>query len=516
MKERNLLVWLLAAFPLHAALTPPMGWSSWNSFSNTVDSVNVSEQAKAMVSTGMKAAGYRYVNIDEGWWLGDRDRNGNIIVNAEQWPALQAGEHAGDMSNIVRYIHSLGLKAGIYTDAGESGCSFYGPDLGPPKPHTGSEGHYEQDFLQFAKWGFDYVKVDWCGGNKENLDPATQYREIARAIAKAETEAGRALFFSICNWGKQSPWTWAPGIGNVVTDIWRTSGDIVAPIVANSANSGRRASFRGMLGNFDAGIHPEAQHTGFFNDPDMMVLGMPGLSDAQNRVHMSLWAISGAPLLAGADLTKLSDTTRTILTNSEVIAVDQDALGLQCVKAAEPTAGVQVWVKRLAGAGQRAVVLLNRTKTEAAVTIKPNELGLSPARELHVRDLWAHRDEGPVRSYTTTVPAEHTVMVLVRGGEDKGVEYKAANNLTFADVLSPGRSAYLRIAYSNDDRAPRLAELRVNGATGTAVVFPPAAEGAITVEANFKAVGEKNTVTFSAPCGPAPVLHSITVLSGAP
>src|SRR5271166_6113459 len=133
------------------SVTPaPMGWSSWNSFSNT------------MVSSGMKQAGYQYVNIDEGWWLGARDASGNIIVEAKQWPALQPGEHDGDMSNIVKFIHAQGLKAGIYTDAGEAGCGFYGPDLGPPMPHTGAEGYYDQDFLQFAQWGFDYVKVDWC------------------------------------------------------------------------------------------------------------------------------------------------------------------------------------------------------------------------------------------------------------------------------------------------------------------------------------------------------------------
>ena len=141
------------------------------------------EQAKAMVSSGMKLAGYQYINIDEGWWLGARDASGNIVVEAKQWPALQPGEHDGDMSNIVKFIHAQGLKAGIYTDAGEAGCGFYGPDLGPPMPHTGSEGHYDQDFLQFAEWGFDYVKVDWCGGDHENLDPAVQYAEIAHAIA---------------------------------------------------------------------------------------------------------------------------------------------------------------------------------------------------------------------------------------------------------------------------------------------------------------------------------------------
>lgn len=205
-----------------------MGWSSWNSFSNTVDAQIVMDQARAMISSGLHKAGYEYVNIDEGWWLGSRDAQGNIVVDPKAWPALAAGERAGEMSNIVRFIHGLGLKAGIYTDAGKDGCSMY-PDLGPKYFHTGSEGHYQQDFLQFARWGFDYVKVDWCGGDKENLDPAVQYAEIARAIARAEATTGHQLYFSLCEWGKNSPWTWAPNVGGSQADIWRTSGDIVAP-----------------------------------------------------------------------------------------------------------------------------------------------------------------------------------------------------------------------------------------------------------------------------------------------
>jgi hypothetical protein len=191
---------------------PPIGWSSWNSFSNTVDSQIIMAQARAMASNGMKLAGYQYINIDEGWWLGQRDADGNILVEEKAWPAIKEGEKAGDMGNIVRFIHGLGLKAGIYTDAGKDGCSLY-PDVGWMYFNTGSEGHYEQDFLQFARWGFDYVKVDWCGGDRENLDPEVQYAEIARAIARAEKLTGHRLYLSLCEWGKQSPWTWAPHVG---------------------------------------------------------------------------------------------------------------------------------------------------------------------------------------------------------------------------------------------------------------------------------------------------------------
>jgi hypothetical protein len=208
----------------------PMGWNSWNSFANIVNSQIVQQQAKALATNGMKKAGYEYVVIDEGWWLGERDAAGNIVVNGKQWPALQPGQRDGDMTNIAAYIHSLGLKAGIYTDAGKDGCSMY-PDSGPKYLHTGSEGHFDQDFLQFSKWGFDYVKVDWCGGANEKLSGPVQYAQIARAIQKAERTTGRTLYFSICEWGSQNPWFWAPGVGEIESTIWRTGGDIIPPVV---------------------------------------------------------------------------------------------------------------------------------------------------------------------------------------------------------------------------------------------------------------------------------------------
>ncbi len=502
---------------------PPMGWSSWNSFSNTVDAKVVMDQAKAMVATGMARAGYQYVNIDEGWWLGQRDVEGNIVVDAKAWPALAPGEHAGDMANIVRYIHSLGLKAGIYTDAGIDGCSLY-PDLGPVYQHVGSEGHYEQDFLQFAKWGFDYVKVDWCGGDKEKLDPAVQYAEIARAIDKAETVTGRRLYFSICDWGNNSPWTWAANVGGAPADIWRTSGDIVAPIVPHEKHSGRLASFSGVLSNFDQGSHPEAQHTGFYNDPDMMVVGMPGLTDAQNRVHMSLWAISAAPLLAGADLTTLSDATLATLTNPEVIAVDQDSLGLQGVKAASYGDGLEVWTKALSTPGAHAVLLLNRTGDPAAIAVHWSDLGLSDSSPASVRDLWARKDLGSFdSSYSAIVQSNDAAMLIVHGREGKLTSYVPAGadgvrqdqEVNFTNVSSRVRVASVRISYTNAEKAPRIAELRVNGRIATRIAFPPTgsdnAAGVIWVEALFDREGANNVLNFSSNSGPGLSIEKIAV-----
>jgi len=509
---------------------PPMGWSSWNSFSNTIDSQITINQAKAMIASGMAKAGYRYVNIDEGWWLGQRDASGNIVVEPKQWPALAVGERDGDMSNIVRYIHGLGLKAGIYTDAGKDGCSTVGPDLGPSFPNTGSEGHYEQDFLQFAKWGFDYVKVDWCGGSKENLDPAVQYAEIARAIALAESATGHELYYSICNWGNNSPFTWAPGIGGVAADIWRTSGDIVAPIVAHSKNSERRADFPGMLGNFDKGIHPEAQHTGFYNDPDMMVIGMPGLSDRQNRVHMALWAISGAPLIAGADLTTLSEATRATLTNPAVIAIDQDPLGLQASRVGTGNGTVEVWSKPLAQPGSRAVLLLNRGKQPAPVSVDWKELGLAASASGTVSDAWAQKDAGEFAgSYTATVPAEDAMLVVIRGQEEKFTHYQASEkrikylsaageagrSYMFTRVRSSHRVARIDVDYVNATATTRIAELRVNGQIATRVAFPSTGgehgTGRITIQSLLDIEGASNQLTFSVIGDSGPVIESISV-----
>lgn len=507
---------------------PPMGWSSWNSFSNTVDAQVAMDQARAMVSSRMQKAGYEYVNIDEGWWLGTRDSEGNILVDPKAWPALAAGEHAGDMSNIVRFIHGLGLKAGIYTDAGKDGCSM-SPDLGPKYFHTGSEGHYQQDFLQFAKWGFDYVKVDWCGGYKENLDPAVQYAEIAHAIARAEKITVRRLYFSICNWGKNSPWTWAPNVGGSPEDIWRVSGDIVAPIVAGHEHADRRASFDKMLSNFDQGIHPEAEHTGFYNDPDMMVLGMPGLTDEQNRLHMALWAISGAPLIVGADLTKLSPTTLATLTNPAVLAIDQDAAGLQAIKVSEPQPGLQVWSKALMQPGRRAVVLLNRTASDQSIELKWRDLGLTNAAP-QVTNVWTGKElQAGQDTFHATVPAGDGVLLLVSGAESPMKRYEPANNdgtvnargavlrqhpVRFANVQARTPTSRIQIVYSNPDSAPRYAELRVNGEMTTRIAFPSTGKdnhGFIWIESAVGTAENSNEMTFSTDGGPGPVIESISV-----
>lgn len=377
--------------PRSGTPTPPMGWASWNSFAAKIDYGVIKAQADAMVSSGMRDAGYRYVNIDEGWWQGTRDSAGNITVDPSDRP--------GGMKAIADYLHGKGLKAGIYTDAGKNGCGYYYPTGRPAAPGSGSEGHYDQDFLQFSRWGFDFVKVDWCGGDAEGLDAHSTYQAISAAIARATARTGRPMTLSVCDWGKQNPWTWAPGLST----MWRTSQDIIY--------WGQSPSMDHVLANFDAAQHPTAQSPGHYNDPDMLIVGMPGFTPAQNRTHMSLWAISGAPLMAGNNLATMTADARAVLTNRDVLAIDQDPLGRQGIKVAEDQTGRQVYSKVLTG-NRRAVVALNRTGTASPVTIRLADLGL--AGTVAVRDVWNARNLGDkTESFTVTVPPNEAVLLTV-------------------------------------------------------------------------------------------------------
>ena len=458
-----------------------MGWNSWNSFANVVNSAVVQQQAKALASNGMKEAGYEYVVIDEGWWLGERDGRGNIIVDPKQWPAIKPGQKDGDMANIADYIHSLGLKAGIYTDAGRDGCSMY-PDSGPKYANTGSEGHYEQDFLQFSKWGFDYVKVDWCGGAKEKRSGAVQYAQVARAIQAAEKTTGHQLFLSICEWGSQNPWFWAPGIGGINSAIWRTGGDIIPPIVESlhdPVHEKRVITLQHVLNSFDDGIHSEAQHTGYYNDLDMMVMGMRGMTGAMDRIHMGLWAISSAPLMVGSDLTRLSPESLSLLNNKEALAIHNDPYGLQPIRVADPASGIEVWAKPMAIAGRRAIAILNRTDTAAQVTVHSKELGLEgPPRSL--RDVWNGRDIA-LSEAAFSVPARDLLLMVVQGEDKKPVEY-VANEAEITGMKATSGPTFARLEYANP--SGHVAVVRVKSTSGLSTslaLLPTTGSGSGTV-----------------------------------
>lgn len=460
---------------------PPMGWSSWNSFAARINYNVIKTQVDAFVAAGLPAAGYQYVNIDEGWWQGTRDGGGNIVVDTAEWP--------GGMSAIADYIHSKGLKAGIYTDAGRDGCGYYFPTGRPPAPGSGSEGHYEQDMLQFSRWGFDMVKVDWCGGDAEGLNPVTTYQAISNAVRNAVAATGRPMVLSICNWGKQNPWIWGPGMA----PMWRTSTDIIF--------FGESPSMARVLSNFGQGLHPTSQQTGYYNDPDMMIVGMPGFSAAQNRTHLSLWAISGAPLIAGNNLATMSATTSAILRNTEVIRVAQDPRGLQGVKVAEDTAGRQVYGKVLSGTGRRAVALLNRTSSTATMTVRWADLGLTTA-SASVRNLWSGTTVGNVATgYSVSVPANEAVLLGITGTEAATTTYPAAvsgSTARFTGINAAATGlAVATIEYTNNSSTTRTATLQVNGQTPTVVSFPPTGSVPGTVSAIVSLARGANVVSFA-------------------
>jgi alpha-galactosidase len=356
------------------ARTPPMGWNSWNKFGCNVSEQLIKEIADAMVSSGMKKAGYQFVNIDDCWQV-SRDANGNIVADSARFP--------NGIKSLADYVHSKGLKLGIYTDAGTMTC----------EKRPGSLDHEVQDAKTYAAWGVDYVKIDWC--NTDKLDPEIQYAKFRDALAAS----GRPIVFSICDWGRKDPWKWGPSTGN----LWRTTGDI----------QDKWASVLKILDN-PSQQHAEAAAPGAWNDPDMLEVGNGGMSDVEYRAHFSLWAMMAAPLIAGNDLRTMSQATKDILTNTEVIAVDQDRAGKQGTKV-RADGGLEVWAKPLEQKGAVAVALFNRNDKAGDIGFKWSDVGLK-AGKAKVRDLWTHADRGSfVDGFKANVPAHGVVMVKVVG-----------------------------------------------------------------------------------------------------
>jgi len=349
------------------ASTPPMGWNSWNKFGCDVSDKLIREIADAVVSSGMKAAGYQYVNIDDCWQV-SRAEDGTIVADAERFP--------NGIKAVADYVHDKGLRLGIYTDAGRMTC----------QKRPGSYEHEFQDAKTYASWGVDYVKIDWCFA--EGLDPVVQYAKFRDALA----QSGRPIVFSICNWGVKAPWRWGPTTGN----LWRTTGDI-------NDTYDRMA----VIGFSQNGLEKFAG-PGHWNDPDMLEVGNGGMNRNEYRTHMALWAILAAPLLAGNDLRTMSAETKELLTNSEVIAVNQDPKAVQGHRVWEEGA-LEIWVKPLAHGGQ-AVGLFNRTEAAFKMTLEAKLIGAQPSATL--RDLLDHKDLGAIKgSFTAEVP-EHGVVML--------------------------------------------------------------------------------------------------------
>jgi alpha-galactosidase len=340
-----------AAAPATLAPVPPMGFNTWNKFGCNVDETLIRQTADAMVETGMLEAGYKYLVIDDCWQV-DRAPDGRIIADPQRFP--------GGMKALADYVHSKGLLFGLYSDIGPKTCA------GRP----GAAGHFDIDAATYAEWGIDYIKVDWC--NCDDLNAPAEYGRFRDALRAA----GRPIVLSICEWGRNDPWTWAKGVGQ----LWRTTSDIGddwQSVVWIAAANNR---------------HADAAGPGGWNDPDMLEVGNGGMSFDEYRAHFSLWAVMAAPLMAGNDLRAMSEETRSILLNKEVIDVDQDPLGAQGRIVIDRGYGGQVWVKPLAD-GSKAVAFVNYTGRELGQYVRWSQIGIPPG-PARVRDLWAHADMG--------------------------------------------------------------------------------------------------------------------------
>ena len=367
------------------AETPPMGWNSWNKFACKVSEELIKSVADAIAVNGMKDAGYQFVVIDDCWQV-SRDENGFIVADPQLFPS--------GMKALADYVHSKGLKFGLYSDAGSKTCA------GRP----GSQGHEYQDALQYARWGVDYLKYDWCSTEKRNAEEA--YSTMSNALLST----GRPIVFSICEWGTAKPWLWGAGIGN----LWRTTPDIndVWSIHKKLPNGDccERLGFLELL-DMQVGLESFAG-PGHWNDPDMMEVGNGGMTIAEYRAHFSFWALLAAPLIAGNDVRSMSPEIKEILTNSEVIAVNQDKLGRQGHRVAK-SGDLEVWSKGLSD-GTRAVILFNRGPLESDVRVSWDQIGYPNHLAANVRDLWSHSDLGSFTgSYSAKVPSHSVVMVKV-------------------------------------------------------------------------------------------------------
>jgi alpha-galactosidase len=361
----------IAAQDKDLAPTPPMGWNSWNHFAEKIDARTVRAQADATVASGMKAAGYLYINIDDTW-EGKRDDKGFIHPNRK----------FRDMKALTDYVHAKGLKIGLYSSPGPKTCAGF----------EGSLGHEEQDAQTYADWGFDYLKYDWCQdtGSPEQMKAA--YTKMHDALKKT----GRPIVLSLCQYGWGNVWEWGESVGG---NLWRTTGDI-----EDNYDSMTRIGFA------QAGLEKYAG-PGHWNDPDMLEVGNGGMSEDEYRTHISLWSLLAAPLIAGNDLTKMTPYTLEMLTNRDVIAVDQDPLGKQGFPIVQE-GPFEVWEKAMSDASV-VVGLFNRSKEADKMTVYFPHLGLTG--QVTARDLWLKKDLGTFHGkFSVNVPAHGVVLVRLK------------------------------------------------------------------------------------------------------
>jgi alpha-galactosidase len=372
------------------ALTPPMGWNSWNTFACNINEKMIKEMADAMVSSGMRDAGYKYLILDDCWLAPTRDSLQNLQADPKKFP--------DGMKAIGDYIHSKGLKFGIYNCAGTKTCAGY----------PGTRGHEYQDALTYASWGVDYLKFDWC--NTEGINAKEAYTTMSKAMAATH----RPIVFSMCEWGTNQPWLW----GAPISELWRTTTDIargwyIKPI----PNEWTPLGFTQIIDK-EVNLRQYAG-PGHWNDPDMLEVGN-GMPVNEDRAHFSMWAMLAAPLIAGNDLRHMSEETREILTKRGVIAVDQDSLGIQALRFAVKDS-VETWMKPLKS-GDWAVCFLNRAAEPKAIdfdwkanvvkdTLSNRELNANTKRYAIV-DLWANKALGSTEKALQGTVLSHDVLMV--------------------------------------------------------------------------------------------------------
>lgn len=387
----------LTAAPKPLAATPPMGWNSWNMFGWNIHEDSLRQTAEALVSSGLKDCGYEYLVIDDCWSeKGGRDRNGDLVPDPKKFP--------GGMAALADYVHGLGLKIGIYSDAADLTCGS----------HPGSYGFEEQDAQLWTSWGMDFLKYDYCNAPEDQAAAIRRYARMGEALRKS----GRQFLFSLCEWGGRSPHLWGREVGG---HTWRVSGDVFDSWI-DIWKADWKTYGIGVDTSIDlAAALAEYGGPGGWNDLDMLVVGLKGkgqisgggLSFLEYQTHMSIWCMACSPLMIGCDIRSLDSETAALLANREVLAVNQDPLGLPArrVKQSGPC---EVWKKPLAD-GSTAVALLNRGSSGADLTLKAGEIGLLDGPKL-ARDLWKQEDAADfTTSLTRRVQPHETILLKISG-----------------------------------------------------------------------------------------------------
>ncbi|QUQ62677.1 NPCBM/NEW2 domain-containing protein [Kutzneria sp. CA-103260] len=422
------------------ARTPQMGFNNWNAThcSGDFNETMVKGIADLFVSSGLKAAGYQYVNLDDCWALPARDAGGNLVPDPVRFP--------DGIKAVADYVHAKGLKFGLYSSAGTKTCNTAG--------FPGGLGHEKQDAALWASWGVDYLKYDNC--NNQGVDAVQRYTAMRDALAAT----GRPILYSLCEWGQNQPWNWATSVGN----SWRTTGDI-------------NDTYAKMLSIFKANIKlGQYAGPGHWNDPDMLEVGNGGMTDTEYRSHFSLWSIMASPLLIGSDIRKATPATMAILTNKDVIAVDQDPLGVQGTELSNAN-GLHVISKPLAG-GDRAVALFNENGTPATISTTAAAVGLPKALGYQLNDLWSHKTTETAGKISATVPAHGTAMFRVHAGgawwsNPPAVHTSADLPLPYPGapaLVQPGTTTTLTTTTTNDGVLPGLlGEVKLTGPAGWTV-----------------------------------------------